>query len=299
VKHSEEEERARVEAIKASLTGNVFVRMFVVIGAIIGIFILVNMNTGSSPTDKNPNIAKGAPWVWCTEYVKKRLASPASADFPSVWTRATTASSKITKLSDDRYMVSSYVDSQNLFGANVRSNFTCILKRESEDYWKLMYLNVAGITYRQEPPESTPKSTASEIRKATRGSCPAATLYAKSRVNIRGGPGLNENIVRKASRGEALRCDYSQGVWYRLVTHRTKEEWVHSSVVSPSNPVHLPAKKQEACYELGVRYGRCASSALVGRRCNPADDIVKPKRCMGDPSFDRGIEASARQVLKR
>lgn len=148
-------------------------------------------------------------------------------------------------------------------------------------------------------PESTPKSTAHEIRKATTGSCPAATLYAKSRVNIRSGPGLNENIVSKASRGEALRCDYSQGEWYRLVTHRTKEEWVHSSVVSTSNPVHLPAKKQESCYELGVRYSHCAMSRIVGSRCNPADDIVKPRRCMGDPSFNRGTETGASQVLDR
>ena len=52
------------------------------------------------------------------ECVTERLKSPSSADFP--W-----GSECVTKISDNTYVINSYVDSQNSYGAMIRTNFTC------------------------------------------------------------------------------------------------------------------------------------------------------------------------------
>jgi len=125
-----------------------------------------------------------------------------------------------------------------------------------------------------------------------RSDCPVSTLFATSRVNIRSGPGLDRTVVRKASPGERLSCDYMQDSWYHLAS--PSEEWIHKSVVADSPP----APANESCYQLGVRYGRCATMAMMGKTCAPADDIVKPQRCKGDAKFDRGLAAGVEATAK-
>lgn len=65
----------------------------------------------------------------CQDFVKGRLKSPASADFSKV--NHTSSGSSTT--------VAGAVDSQNSFGANIRSNFTCKLHDEG-DTWRLVSL---------------------------------------------------------------------------------------------------------------------------------------------------------------
>lgn len=57
-------------------------------------------------------------YIQCREFVKNRLKLPGSADFPYLEYGATEISSK-------HFVVQSYVDSQNEFGAKIRSNFYC------------------------------------------------------------------------------------------------------------------------------------------------------------------------------
>lgn len=51
-------------------------------------------------------------------FVKEKLISPHSADFPY-------SIDGVYKVNDTTYNVSSYVDSQNGFGAMIRSNYSC------------------------------------------------------------------------------------------------------------------------------------------------------------------------------
>jgi len=62
-------------------------------------------------------------WVYMTEFVKQRLKSPGSADFPFGGYR------HVTELGGKRYKVKSYVDSQNAFGAVVRTHFEGVIKK--------------------------------------------------------------------------------------------------------------------------------------------------------------------------
>lgn len=60
------------------------------------------------------------------EEVKSRLKSPSSANFP--W-----GIDCVTKISDNTYVINSYVDSQNSFGAMLRTNFTCQITLNDND----------------------------------------------------------------------------------------------------------------------------------------------------------------------
>lgn len=64
-------------------------------------------------------------------FVEKRLKSPASAEFaPGL------SSEKVSYLGGQRYLVQSYVDSQNSFGAQIRTHFSGVVK-EADGEWIL------------------------------------------------------------------------------------------------------------------------------------------------------------------
>ena len=65
--------------------------------------------------------------VLCETAVEQRLRSPGSADFP--FGHVVT----VTHLSGNRHELVSYVDSQNLFGAVLRTHFRCVTEGTGED----------------------------------------------------------------------------------------------------------------------------------------------------------------------
>lgn len=58
-----------------------------------------------------------------------------------------------------------------------------------------------------------------------------------------------------------------------------------------------PIKKQESCYSLGVRFGRCVARSIFGLSCDPRDDIKIPPRCRYDNETERGIKKGQQEVL--
>ncbi len=80
------------------------------------------------------NDAAGA-YVASQEFVKKLLKSPATADFPSITDNEVT----INYQGDCRLKVFAYVDSQNSFGALIRSGYYAELKKiRSDKSWQLI-----------------------------------------------------------------------------------------------------------------------------------------------------------------
>ncbi|NUS29800.1 MAG: hypothetical protein HOV92_37055 [Streptomyces sp.] len=85
----------------------------------------------------------GAAAVMCEDFVKQRLKSPGTADFPGVMD-ADYANTKV--LSDTRpwkYEVTGVVDSQNGFGATVRSNYVCTVSTRDDKTWTLNDMQIA------------------------------------------------------------------------------------------------------------------------------------------------------------
>jgi len=74
-------------------------------------------------------------YVMMQEFVKKNLVSPGSAKFEWITEPACT----ITKNGFD-YFVSSWVDSQNRFGAIIRTYFWGTVRQVDEDNWELVDL---------------------------------------------------------------------------------------------------------------------------------------------------------------
>ncbi len=59
-------------------------------------------------------------------------------------------------------------------------------------------------------------------------------VYVRTRCNIRNGPGTDYAIVRKATKGEELEYLSLEGDWYKLKVKGKVQEWIHKSVVIPS-----------------------------------------------------------------
>ena len=83
--------------------------------------------------------SKGGAIVYCKNLVKSKLTSPATAKFP--WNTVVDA---FPAENHTTYHVLSYVDSQNKFGAMLRTHFKCKLKATGNDFegWELIDLQL-------------------------------------------------------------------------------------------------------------------------------------------------------------
>lgn len=78
--------------------------------------------------------------IQCKEFVKDRLKAPSSAEF-------TFLDFSASKLADSQYVIRSYVDAQNAFGAKLRNNYTCVVKWNGSDHsdirnWELVSMQI-------------------------------------------------------------------------------------------------------------------------------------------------------------
>lgn len=77
----------------------------------------------------------GMAFVMSQRFVEQNLKAPATADFCSV------LDAKVSNLGNNKYKVSAYVDSENSFGANIRTYYICVLKSNG-DSWELESLDM-------------------------------------------------------------------------------------------------------------------------------------------------------------
>lgn len=72
------------------------------------------------------------------EFVKKHLKAPATADFPSY----SNQDINISRRNDTTFLISGFVDAQNSFGANLRTNYKCEIMYVGNDLWQLVNINI-------------------------------------------------------------------------------------------------------------------------------------------------------------
>ena len=94
-------------------------------------------NTLLSPRASGP-AALAAPepidaFVMCEQFVTDRLKSPATAVFPTYGDDGT----QTDKLGSVQFRAKAFVDSQNGFGANVRTHYTCTVSNTGGNNWHL------------------------------------------------------------------------------------------------------------------------------------------------------------------
>ena len=117
----------------------------IVIG--IGIIILIGLLTPKPPPktpeqivqekksqeDKACNSDNTMAFVMAKNFVEKVLKAPATAKFP--WG---TSDSQISSIGDCTYIVRSYVDAENSFGAKIRTKYTAKVKYIGNDKWSAL-----------------------------------------------------------------------------------------------------------------------------------------------------------------
>ncbi len=119
-------------------------------GTIFFVFFVVAVIGGSCSKQDEPQTMEqkitewkskdnsGMAYAVMQDYVKKRLKSPASADFP--WSGEDGVS--IVPLGDQEYRILGYVDAQNSFGAKLRTRYIGIIKNTDMGQWQLKELAI-------------------------------------------------------------------------------------------------------------------------------------------------------------
>lgn len=82
------------------------------------------------------NDNKVTAWTMCQNFVEDRLRSPSTASYPWSWSDDT------HYVGNGRFRINSYVDAQNAFGGEVRTEFMCEVEHKSGDRWGLVSLNM-------------------------------------------------------------------------------------------------------------------------------------------------------------
>lgn len=121
-----------------------------IIGFFVSLLIIVFIMGAIIPTEeqkKQREIEKSEAWktkdnsvmadIMMRDYVKKELKSPSTAKFASATEKAARV---IIKMDNYVYYVKSFVDSENSFGATIRTHYHGEIKQISDDKWKLISL---------------------------------------------------------------------------------------------------------------------------------------------------------------
>lgn len=96
-------------------------------------------NGTSSTSTKSPD--KIDAWVMAQQFVEDRLKSPSTADFGSAFGDYQDPEKVVTDLSGDKFRIRAWVDSQNSFGATIRTHFVCEVEYVGNGSWQLNNLN--------------------------------------------------------------------------------------------------------------------------------------------------------------
>lgn len=110
--------------------------IWAVFAAIAFVVVLAAIGSQSEPQDSAANDHAEA-FSICKQFVTDKLRAPKTAEFPTV------AEARVDESSTTGYTVTSFVDSQNEFGAFVRSKFVCTVKPEpGRQKWRLIEMKV-------------------------------------------------------------------------------------------------------------------------------------------------------------
>lgn len=97
-----------------------------VVGMVLGLAVVASMHEGAKPESLESQHTRAI--TACREFVTRELKAPATAKFPRDREMAVSGTNPFT--------VASSVDSQNSFGALIRSSFVCTVSRLPSGDWR-------------------------------------------------------------------------------------------------------------------------------------------------------------------
>jgi len=109
----------------ATLLGGIVISGISII-FLVGLAILLSNNSSpQSRSDSSRSETKTAVWVFAQQLCKERLKSPSTASFGGMFSDLQVSDDVVTYSGDGKYQVIAWVDSQNGFGAMIRTRFIC------------------------------------------------------------------------------------------------------------------------------------------------------------------------------
>jgi fucose permease len=132
VKKAEKEEKKKVANEQANKACMIFILMAILL---FFVALIVQIANPPSPTKNEPNDVDA--FVMSQSFVEQRLIAPTTAKFPYIGDAY-----EVTKLDSVTWLVDSYVDSQNGFGAFIRTRYVAKLMYMGNDRWKLLNIKV-------------------------------------------------------------------------------------------------------------------------------------------------------------
>ncbi|MFA5181759.1 MAG: hypothetical protein WC405_10600 [Syntrophales bacterium] len=75
-----------------------------------------------------------------------------------------------------------------------------------------------------------------------------------------------------------------------------KQEAPAPPATGPATPGAPEAVKQQSCYDIGFKTGRCAAKSMSNLPCEPGEDIPMPAECKGKPETEKGLTEGRKSV---
>lgn len=106
--------------------GTIIFALLIVISLTILLSTLSNDEDNSENQNDSVDHSELLAYTYAEDFVKKRLKAPATAEFPKTREKI----NHTTNYGEGKYKIRSWVDSQNGFGALIRSSFNCTIEFE-------------------------------------------------------------------------------------------------------------------------------------------------------------------------
>lgn len=134
---AEEEIKERKKKEEMEKAGMGFLALLIIVVAMVIIFSIVGNGKIEEPVDWRDKDNSIAAYVMMERFVKQNLYTPATADFPGIWDGQ---KDHVEYLGNQKYLISSYVDAENRFGAKIRTYFKGVIQQTGEENWTLVEL---------------------------------------------------------------------------------------------------------------------------------------------------------------
>ncbi|MCK9392654.1 MAG: hypothetical protein M0Q01_13935 [Syntrophales bacterium] len=69
-----------------------------------------------------------------------------------------------------------------------------------------------------------------------------------------------------------------------------------AGATTATTPGASGAVKQQSCYDIGYKTGRCAAKSMSNLPCEPGEDIPMPAECKGKPETEKGLTEGRKSV---
>jgi hypothetical protein len=110
----------------------------VVAVVVVGMSLFYRAGSKTSQNSDSQTGDSGSPtmaYIMAEDFIRKQLKAPSTSEFPSqVWNKEDVS---IVSLASGEFKVNGWADAQNAFGAKLRSNWACTLKKISPDTWQV------------------------------------------------------------------------------------------------------------------------------------------------------------------